>query len=375
VTDFLIVGCGFTGQRVARLLLARGCHVRCTTRSSLNLENPGALCALRDMVTPGVRVLHSVPTLTGEIDRLAVEAFAGAARVVYLSTTAVYGSSEYVDETTTAAPISDRACARLRTERAVLDGPWSPLVLRPAAIYGPGRGVHVSLRIRSEGCVSRIHVDDLAAHVEAALFHDVTDAWPVADDHPCPSREILEFMGRASQVAPPKLTDRRVDGSAIRRILGLTLKYPSYREGISQMSRAPFRVFLAEDNPADVYLVREAFRAHAVNCHLHVIEDGEEAIQYVRQIGSAPDSPNPHLAMVDLNLPRTDPGRILAEFRRNPACKGIPLIVLSSADEEHRLRKIGHLPDGSLYFRKPAELDAFLELGAKVKQILAQAID
>ena len=68
------------------------------------------------------------------------------------------------------------------------------MILRPAAIYGPGRGVHVSMeegRFRFVGggdnFVSRIHVDDLAAHVEAALLSDITGAWPVADEHPCTS--------------------------------------------------------------------------------------------------------------------------------------------------------------------------------------------
>ena len=130
-------------------------------------------------------------------------------------------------------------------------------------------------------------------------------------------------------------------------------------------SSAPFRIFLAEDNPADVYLVREAFREHGLRCELQTAGNGEDAIQYVRRIGSGPDSPAPDLVMVDLNLPRVDRGDILREFHENPACAGIPLIVLSSAEAEPHLRSAGQL-----YFLKPAELDAFLELGAKVKQIL-----
>ena len=164
-----------------------------------------------------------------------MESLAGAARVVYLSTIAVYGNAEYVDETTPPSPHTERARARLRTEQAILRGPWSALVLRSSAIYGPGRGVHVSHRIRHEGCVSRIHVDDLAAHIEAALFHEANGAWPVADEHPCPSREILEFIGvhEPVSVLDSISTDRRVDGSAIRRILGIGLKYPSYHEGLA----------------------------------------------------------------------------------------------------------------------------------------------
>ena len=145
---------------------------------------------------------------------------------------------------------------RVRAEEAVLRRPWSSLVLRPAAIYGPGRGIHVSLQKGQTGqtgrfqlaghgdnFVSRIHVDDLAAHVEAALLSDVTGAYPVGDELPCTSREIAEFCSRLLNVpmppsaAPDKLhetrrADRRVDGRAIRARLGITLRYPTYREGI-----------------------------------------------------------------------------------------------------------------------------------------------
>jgi nucleoside-diphosphate-sugar epimerase len=126
----------------------------------------------------------------------------------------------------------------------------SSMVLRPAAIYGPGRGVHVSIsenryRLIGDGknFVSRIHVDDLAAHVEEALLSDISGAWPVADEHPCTSREIAEYCAGilgvplpgsvpAGEVHRTRRADRRVDGSAIRRALGIELLYPTYRDGI-----------------------------------------------------------------------------------------------------------------------------------------------
>jgi len=234
--DVLILGCGYTGQRVAQLLLARGCSVIGTAKNpreavvALDLEQPGAIARLREMVTPGVRVLHSVPPLDGEQDRIAVSALDGATRVVYLSTTGVYGEAQFVDETT--AVIEDTP--RARTEQAVLNGPWSSLVLRPAAIYGPGR---IARRRITTACVSRIHVDDLATHVEAALFTGVTGAWPVGDELPCPSIEVAEFRAALQGLPlppaePSSAPGRRVDGSAIRRQLGITLKYASYRTGV-----------------------------------------------------------------------------------------------------------------------------------------------
>ncbi|MGD0436431.1 MAG: hypothetical protein ABSB86_08195 [Bryobacteraceae bacterium] len=95
---------------------------------------------------------------------------------------------------------TERARSRLEAERAIAEGPWSSLILRPAAIYGPGRGVQESIQrgvhSLSESLVSRIHVDDLAAHAEAALHCEVSGAYPVADEEPCTSRETAAFSAR-----------------------------------------------------------------------------------------------------------------------------------------------------------------------------------
>jgi nucleoside-diphosphate-sugar epimerase len=247
----LILGCGFTGQRVARRFLARGCQVTVTTRTPARLASLTQLGAsvitldhLIGHLPPGVLLLHSIPP-PEPVDLL--EALhAAPARVVYLSTTAVYGTVTHVDATTQVDLKSERARPRLEAEQRVAAGPWSSLILRPAAIYGPGRGVQESLPrgayYSGDNYVSRIHVDDLAAHAEAALLSDLEGAYPVADEEPCTTREIAEFCARLlslPSVPQPTLgtkfratSNRRVDGSAIRRALGITLTYPSYRTGI-----------------------------------------------------------------------------------------------------------------------------------------------
>ena len=259
----LILGCGFTGQRVARRFLARGCHVTATTRTPASLASLTQLGArvitLDDLAVhlhPGVLVLHSIPP-TAPADLL--DALGAApARMVYLSTTAVYGTATHVDATTPVDPQSDRARPRLAAEQRVAAGPWSSLILRPAAIYGPGRGVQESLPrgayYAGDNYVSRIHVDDLAAHAEAALLSDLEGAYPVADEEPCTTREIAEFCARLLRlpsVPQPALgtkvrttSNRRVDGSAIRRALGITLAYPSYRTGIPASLIIPPRFVL-----------------------------------------------------------------------------------------------------------------------------------
>jgi nucleoside-diphosphate-sugar epimerase len=267
----LIVGCGYVGSEVARRLLKDGVKVYATTRDTDRLREVEALgakiihldvsetqpdTAWIGKVPEGFRVLLSVPTLkstAGFVDptpRIVEMLGDHPSRVVYLSTTGVYGSINEVDAETPAAPETERQHWRVEAEQAVAKGPWPSLILRPSAIYGPFRGVHRALlegRYRLVGSgdnfVSRIHRDDVAWHSIEALASDLTGAYPVADEEPCTSRQIAEFCARkmklpmpesvtAAEVDETRRTDRRVDGSFIREELGVDLYYSSYRIGI-----------------------------------------------------------------------------------------------------------------------------------------------
>jgi nucleoside-diphosphate-sugar epimerase len=242
----LIVGAGYTGSRAAVLLRAQGHHVLTTRRQGgdIPLTLPDT-SPLNDLEGDDWRVLWTAPETDG-IDVLHGQ----ASRVVYLSTTGVYGPARLVDENTPPAPSTDRTRLRLAAETPVLAGPWSSCVLRPAAIYGPGRGAHESIRIGrwkiagdGSNYTSRIHVDDLAAISSAALLSDLPGAWPVADDEPSTNFEITCFccdlLGLPLSPAAPAGTldetrraDRRVDGRAVRLRLGVALRFPTYRIGV-----------------------------------------------------------------------------------------------------------------------------------------------
>jgi nucleoside-diphosphate-sugar epimerase len=279
-TPVLILGCGYTGQRVARRLLAQNIPVVATSRDpgqpALSpLSQAGAKILrfdaneresfheLRKEIRPGMTVLHSLPVIgtpenPADPTPAALDLFeAPPSRIVLLSTTGVYGSATEVDETTPAAPATERQKLRLAGEQAVREGPWASLILRAAAIYGPGRGVHARMqqgrfKLLGDGSnyVSRIHVEDLAAIAVAALFSKATGAYPVADKEPCRSAEICAFcagllgLSMPSAAAPEELDEtrranRRVDGRAILRVLEITLQYPSYRSGIPASLRTP----------------------------------------------------------------------------------------------------------------------------------------
>ncbi len=260
MSDYLILGCGYTACRVARCLVDSGESVICTNRQRAEIAgaeclafdtiNQTSLSGLRRHLKHGMIMLHSIPTADGVQNLLDVLRPFQPQRLVYISTTGVYGAAEFVDERTAAAPDTERDAQRLRTEQALSSGPWSSCVLRPAAIYGPGRGVHTSARQGifrpppgGNRVISRIHVDDLADHILAALRSKLTGVFPVADEEPCTSRDLAEwafaYLGIPFKTGERQPTsrdeqkpDRRVDGSAYRRALHLQLRYPSFRQGI-----------------------------------------------------------------------------------------------------------------------------------------------
>jgi nucleoside-diphosphate-sugar epimerase len=190
-------------------------------------------------------LVHSIPPLADAEAGVIRDLISGLSprRVVYISATTVYGDQTEVNASTAVQATSEKGRRRIEEENWLRAGRWSTLVVRPAAIYGPGRGVHVRLKEgktpRGSALVSRIHVDDLAAVLEAGVFSDLEGAWPLADDHPCASAEISSWCARLLSLPASSSADaltftvagRAVDGREIRQLLGVKLSYPDYQAG------------------------------------------------------------------------------------------------------------------------------------------------
>ncbi len=89
------------------------------------------------------------------------------------------------------------------------------------------------------------------------------------------------------------------------------------------------RVFLAEDNSADVYLVEMALKEHGVPFTMRVVNDGDEAIRFVQLFGAG--EPLPDIALLDLNLPRQEGDKVMGFLRSRQGCEATPIIVMSSS--------------------------------------------
>jgi CheY-like chemotaxis protein len=122
------------------------------------------------------------------------------------------------------------------------------------------------------------------------------------------------------------------------------------------------RILVAEDNPADVYLLREAFSLEGHGVELMVVTDGEQALEFVQNQGSFSNAPIPDLVVLDLNLPKSDGSDVLRSIRQKEAYNHVPVVVLTSSDSP-RDRKTIEALGASSFITKPSDLDSFLALG------------
>ncbi len=126
----------------------------------------------------------------------------------------------------------------------------------------------------------------------------------------------------------------------------------------------PIRVFVAEDNSADVYLIEMALQQHGLNFHLLQSKDGEEAL---RSVIAFQQEDCPDIALLDQNLPRHDGDAVLAAIRQHEHCGRIPIIMMSSSESRKEIEAA--LRHGAIFFRKATDLNEFMELGALVKDL------
>jgi nucleoside-diphosphate-sugar epimerase len=289
----LCLGLGYSAQHYVAAFGGRFSRIVGTTRTAGHAATPAArdlgghraemlafdgmtaFSALRAALADADALLVSAPPDEGGDPVLATlgDALMAAPRlasVVLLSTVGVYGdhAGGWVDETTPPDSTRTQARARIAAEDA-----WRALgqkrgsavaVLRLSGIYGPGRNPLVNLRrgqarnIDKPGQVfNRIHVVDIAQAIEAALAHKADGVFNVTDDEPTPPSDPIVFAAKLLGVPPPPAIrfaeavktmspmaasfyaeSRRVRNDRMKRVLGVRLRYPSYREGLRALHAA-----------------------------------------------------------------------------------------------------------------------------------------
>jgi CheY-like chemotaxis protein len=134
----------------------------------------------------------------------------------------------------------------------------------------------------------------------------------------------------------------------------------------------PIEILLIEDSPSDANLTIREFRRAKIANHLHWVEDGETAIDYLKRQGNYQDAARPDLILLDLNLPGLDGREVLAEIKAD-ALKRIPVIVLTtSASEEDILRSYNL--SANCYITKPIDIQQFIQVIQLINDFWMKAV-
>ncbi len=119
-------------------------------------------------------------------------------------------------------------------------------------------------------------------------------------------------------------------------------------------------VLMVDDDDGDVLMTREAFEYYKVRNRLHVVSDGEQALQFLRRQGPYADAPRPGLILLDVNLPRLSGLEVLAELKRDPDLLVIPVVMLTTSRAEEDIIRSYSL-HANAFVTKPVDFEHFME--------------
>ncbi|OKH36937.1 response regulator [Nostoc calcicola FACHB-389] len=123
----------------------------------------------------------------------------------------------------------------------------------------------------------------------------------------------------------------------------------------------PIEVLLVEDNPGDAQLTRIALEDSKISIHLNVVEDGVEAMAFLRKQEKYFNAVHPDIVLLDLNLPKKDGREVLAEIKADENLKRIPVVVLTTSQAEEDIIKAYNL-SANCYITKPVDFDQFVKI-------------
>lgn len=280
--NLLVFGCGYSASFFLKAHYGSFVKISATTRGQRYLDRVGgveyltfdgnqASIEVLARLTAANAILISVPPNPDGDPVLAhfrdaLEKAPTLTTMVYLSTIGVYGdhSGAWIDEDTRPAPQSARSLARLKAEEGWLEFGRNlgktVHILRLAGIYGPGQNALENLRtgtarqiVKAGQVFNRIHVEDIARSIAAAFSRKEGGIWNVSDNEPAPPQDVIAYAAGLLGIAPPvpepflqaDLTpmarsfyseNKRVSNRRLREVLGVSLGYPTYREGLTSLA-------------------------------------------------------------------------------------------------------------------------------------------
>ena len=132
-------------------------------------------------------------------------------------------------------------------------------------------------------------------------------------------------------------------------------------------------ILLVEDNEGDALLVESAMREAKMRNRMHVVEDGVEAMEFLRCQGRFGDAPRPDLILLDLNLPRKDGREVLAEVKSDPDLRRIPVVVLTTSKAEEDVMRAYDL-HANCYVTKPVDFAKFMQVVRQIDEFWVNVV-
>lgn len=132
-------------------------------------------------------------------------------------------------------------------------------------------------------------------------------------------------------------------------------------------------VLLVEDDPGDVFLVREAFAFNKVHNELHVVPDGVEALDFLQRRNRHVDAPRPDLVLLDHNLPRKNGREVLTEIKADVSLRTIPVVVLAASEAEEDILR-SYQMGASAFVTKPVDFARFIEVARLIDNFFVAVV-
>lgn len=135
----------------------------------------------------------------------------------------------------------------------------------------------------------------------------------------------------------------------------------------------PIDILLVEDDPGDELMTREAFEFNKVGNTLHVVRDGEQALDFLYKRGEHGDAVRPDLILLDLNLPKYDGRQVLEKIKQDPELADIPVVILTTSGAEEDIVRSYKL-HANAYVTKPVDLDQFIAAVRQIDDFFVQVV-
>lgn len=132
-------------------------------------------------------------------------------------------------------------------------------------------------------------------------------------------------------------------------------------------------ILLVEDNPGDARLAKEALKESSIKNNLHMVDDGEKALDFLYKRGEFLSAPHPDLILLDLNLPKVSGHQILSIIKAEDILRKIPVVVLSISSSEKDIEESYNL-NANCYVTKPLDLNEFIEVFERIQSFWLRTV-